>query len=202
MGYGLHITRKADCSDTEGPRIGLSEWEAIIASDPELALDAASQCGDWVFASFCGEAGSLAWVDGEIRTKNPDTPRVIKMVAIARRLNAQVQGDDGEIYREDGSSFHPEPTVPARPVLGLIQAIREWFRRRRTTRELWRRAPTFKVGDRVRNVWGDLGTVVAVDRREHGGLGSVRFRLDNGLEHNVACAASGLQVVRDTPDGN
>jgi hypothetical protein len=31
-------------------------------------------------------------------TKDPDQPTVAKMIAIAARLAAKVQGDDGELY--------------------------------------------------------------------------------------------------------
>jgi len=101
MGYDLHITRKDDWDDVEGPRIDLSEWETIIESDPELALDTSTQCDDWVFASFRDEVGALAWDDGQIHAKDPNHPLIDKMVAIAKRLNAEVQGDDGEVYGDD-----------------------------------------------------------------------------------------------------
>jgi hypothetical protein len=29
MGCDLHITRRADCAEAEGPSISLSEWETI-----------------------------------------------------------------------------------------------------------------------------------------------------------------------------
>jgi hypothetical protein len=40
----------------------------------------------------------LDWDAGNIYTKNPDNPMIKKMVQIAHRLNAIVQGDDGEGY--------------------------------------------------------------------------------------------------------
>ena len=35
---------------------------------------------------------------GDIFTKNPDPSTIEKMISIAKKLNARVQGDDGEIY--------------------------------------------------------------------------------------------------------
>lgn len=41
----------------------------------------------------------LDWFQGNVYTKNPDEALILKMVRIAKELNGQVQGDDGEIYR-------------------------------------------------------------------------------------------------------
>lgn len=46
-----------------------------------------------------------AWLclrDGEIVVKNPDEPLLTRMCAIADRLGAWVQGQDGEYYQSDG----------------------------------------------------------------------------------------------------
>jgi hypothetical protein len=104
MGYDLHITRKAQWSDEDGPMIGEDEWLRIIETDPELTLDRETQCSfgdeDVVFAAWKGEAGALGWFNGEIGTKNPDRALILKMVEIAEQLGAKVQGDDGEEYPE------------------------------------------------------------------------------------------------------
>jgi hypothetical protein len=104
MGYDLHITRKAQWSDEDGPMIGQDEWLRIIETDPELMLDRETHCsigeGDVVYASWKGEPGALGWFEGEIGAKNPDKALVLKMVGIAERLGAKVQGDDGEEYPE------------------------------------------------------------------------------------------------------
>ena len=47
-------------------------------------------------------SGGIAWMDhrgGRIVVKNPDTAILKKMCAIAERLGARVQGDEGEMYR-------------------------------------------------------------------------------------------------------
>lgn len=102
MGYDFHITRKADWSDKDGPTIAEAEWRDLVASDPELTIDADTRCwttdGEWLFVAWRGEAGALAFLNGEITSTNPDEPLIRKMVEIAERLGATVQGDDGERY--------------------------------------------------------------------------------------------------------
>ena len=198
MGYDLHITRKIDWSEVEGDQIDRSEWEAIIESDSELSLNASTQYDDRLSATFRDQEFALAWDDGQIHAKNPDNALVIKMVAIASRLNAKVQGDDGEIYAADGSTSFPDSVAIVSPVHGVIARIRAWIRRRQSSRILLRQAQSFRIGDRVKNLWGELGTVISVDTRANQGLGSVWVKLDDGREHNVACVASGLHNVNDT----
>ncbi len=102
MGYEIHITRKSEWSDEDGPMIGEEEWLRLIEMDPELSLDRETQCSisdeEVVFAAWKGAPGSLGWFNGEITTKNPERSLILKMVQIAERLGAKVQGDDGEEY--------------------------------------------------------------------------------------------------------
>lgn len=104
MGYDLHITRKEDWSDEDGPTISEAEWRRVIEEDPELRLDTETSCtmydGEYVFAAWNGEPGAFGYYNGEITTKNPTDAFIRKMVAIAKRLNANVQGDEGERYPE------------------------------------------------------------------------------------------------------
>src|SRR5687767_8616171 len=104
MGYDLHITRKEDWSEEDGPTISEAEWRRVIEEDPELQLDTDTRCamsdGEYVFAAWNGEPGALGYYNGEITANSPDEPLIRKMVAVAERLNANVQGDDGVRYRE------------------------------------------------------------------------------------------------------
>lgn len=54
---------------------------------------------DWV-ASGQRDTHWLAWMDGEICAQRPDAALIAKMQAIAGRLEAVVQDDDGTIYNE------------------------------------------------------------------------------------------------------
>ncbi len=110
MGYNVYITRKKDWAD-EGNDISYQEWVAVIESDPELifgpelldekkltmarwgkGLDSNEPWLCW--SRSRGQSEAFGFID----TKNPD-PRVIeKMIQIAVKLGATVQGEHGEIY--------------------------------------------------------------------------------------------------------
>jgi len=102
MGYDLHITRAEHWSDEE-PAISAQEWLAYVQEDPELQL--AGYNGPY-FALWSGKSTYpdpwFDWSRGRVHTKNPDPPIVEKAIAIAARLGASVQGDDGEVYLPDG----------------------------------------------------------------------------------------------------
>ncbi len=120
MGYEVHITRKAEWFDEEGPDISLEDWKDYIASDPEMRLDgyaeAATANGDivrmeldgiavWTAYSAHGIDGNMAWLypgAGGIVAKNPDPEILAKMFEIAQALGARVVGDEGEEYGPDG----------------------------------------------------------------------------------------------------
>ena len=101
MGYDLHITRKEHWADEDGPAVASEEWLRVVEEDPELRP--AGENGPY-FAIWSGPSEYddpwLDWFEGNVYTKNPDPPLIRKMVAIADRLGAKVQGDDGETYDE------------------------------------------------------------------------------------------------------
>jgi hypothetical protein len=115
MGYDLHITRAADWSESETRPISIEEWLAYVTSDPEMRLDNYAQVdidgsvlrhesegiAVWTTYSGHGVGGNMAWFsysDGQVQVKNPDREILGKMLQIANRLEAKVQGDDGEKY--------------------------------------------------------------------------------------------------------
>jgi hypothetical protein len=104
MGYDLHITRKEDWTASEGPTITEAEWKAVIAADPDLKLDGQTRCvmadGEYIFAAWKGKPGVLGFYHGEITATDPEEEVIRKMVEIAGKLQATVQGDDGERYPE------------------------------------------------------------------------------------------------------
>jgi hypothetical protein len=118
MGYDLHITRAKFHYQNQGAWITADEWLQYIEQDPELTL--AGYNGDY-FALWSGKSGYpdpwLDWFEGNIYTKNPDDPLINKMVDIAKKLSAQAQGDDGEIYTGGGqSSSSPRPNLMRQPL--------------------------------------------------------------------------------------
>ena len=121
MGYDVHITRKEDWSDEDGPDIAIDEWLSLVNGDPEMRLDGFAEtqtaegslvrmesAGLSVWTAYSGheEDGNKAWFDyhsGGITVKNPDKEILIKMWQLAQQLSATVQGDEGEQYDQSGS---------------------------------------------------------------------------------------------------
>lgn len=94
MGYDLRITRAVDWDSNEGCEITIREWYSIIDSDPELLADPANgPC-----AVRFGKGDWFDWFEGNVFTTDPEPGTVTKMLAIAAKLGAAVQGDDGEFY--------------------------------------------------------------------------------------------------------
>jgi hypothetical protein len=142
VGYDVHITRAAEWTDADADPITLEEWIAYVRSDEEMRLDgfaeASTTGGDvirvespglavWTAWTSVPDDDGLAWFDhrgGRIVVKSPDESILMKMCAIADRLGAHVQGDDGEPYTAadvpaiEASADEPEP-----------RASRSWWRR-------------------------------------------------------------------------
>ena len=99
MGYDLHITRAKHWAENESREITRDEWFALVAGDPDLTLDPVN--GD-DFALWSGRCRYpepwFNWWRGNISSKNPDQLIIAKMIQIAAKLGARVQGDDGEFY--------------------------------------------------------------------------------------------------------
>jgi len=117
MGYDIHITRQENWYDDDTSKtISLTEWKKYLESDLEMRLDnfaeAILQNGDKirleneglaVWTKYSGDKidSNHAWFDfrsGNITVKNPDEEIMRKMLSIAEKLNAKMQGDEGEIY--------------------------------------------------------------------------------------------------------
>jgi len=110
MSMFVHITRRRFWA-TKGRRrnfwslksadISAEEWRRYVESDPELRMPSTHgpEFADFV-AGFQSDSRWLACIDGEIFAQRPDAALIVKMHAIARRLDAVVQDDDGTIYNE------------------------------------------------------------------------------------------------------
>ncbi len=181
MGYEFHLTRRRLWHDDEGPAITAAEWLEVVAGDPELELDPRN--GPY-FAN-CARAGEedhwLDWRDGDLFTKHPEDWFVRKMQELAGRLDAVVQGDEGEVYDGDYPPPQPEPAEYSRWQQRLARAYM-WLRSLTRRRPPVAEQTPFRVGDRVRHIGGFRGTVVGVDRWAEFGWGYVRVRLDDGRE--------------------
>jgi hypothetical protein len=115
MGYDLHITRRENWfeEDQNNKDISLDEWLFYIQHDgSELELvdtSGVKVSGEEAMlqmpTGFCEwtehPQNERPWFDyshGNITTKNPDEPTIVKMISMAREFKAKVQGDDGELY--------------------------------------------------------------------------------------------------------
>ncbi len=126
MGYDVHITRKGDWSDTEGPMITREEWldyvggdksmklerEAIVSNDRGDAFSVSNETlavwKDWP-ARVEGKNEAWMWhAAGNVMAKNPDAEMLRKMFLIADALAAKLQGDEGEIYNSIGLVDHQD----------------------------------------------------------------------------------------------
>jgi hypothetical protein len=99
MGYDLHITRAALWAENDGTRISAEEWLGIVDGDDELTLT--PENGPYFAAWRGGSMNAEPWFDwdaGNVYTKNPDSATLRKMIQLANKLRARVQGDDGEFY--------------------------------------------------------------------------------------------------------
>jgi hypothetical protein len=101
MGYDLHITRADFHAINDGREITADEWMRYVESDSEL--HSLPENGAY-FVKWSGKSKYpdpwLDWSGGNIYSKNPDKAIVAKMLQIAQRLGARVQGDDGEFYED------------------------------------------------------------------------------------------------------
>lgn len=224
MGYDVHITRAENWTESEAKPITLAEWSAYVDSDPEMRVDGAAEAttamgetlryeneGIAVWTAYSGHdtAGNMVWFDyrdGCIVVKNPDKEIRRKMYSIASVLGALVQGDEGELYDESGGEIrmtsearqksHAQQSWWKR-ILGVFGAAHTSIAKTAATEVS---AVPFKPGQRVKDAWGNQGTVLDVDPTAEHGLGEIRVQYDDGREVTVASMASGLELVTATGD--
>jgi hypothetical protein len=94
----------------------MDEWLDYVASDPEIQRDPFNGPNDFLLVAHPEEPTRL-WYNpgrGNIHTKNPDDFTISKMIAIAEKLGAHVQGDEGELYNtESFKAEFPPIKMPA-----------------------------------------------------------------------------------------
>jgi hypothetical protein len=194
MGYDLHITRRAKWTE-EGNDIRAEEWLAYVSGDPEFrhTPENGPYFHEWTGSK---EGEWLDWREGQIETKNPSESLIAKMVAVAAALGATVQGDDGERYPRENEQVEPHATAPKEP------PRTGWFRELFGRRAEAVAAPgtmtetlPFKVGDLVRDTFGNELRVVAVDPRAEHGLGLITAQNANGVKTMHSMVAHGLELV-------
>ncbi|MBD8528309.1 hypothetical protein [Pseudomarimonas arenosa] len=140
MGYDMHITRKPQWFDDDGPEISLDEWKAYLFGESQFASDGSAEVRSLSgavlrlesegLAAWCGYSahepgGNMAWflyTKGNLVVKNPDEETRRKMYQVAVALGARVQGDEGEFYGADGEQLNDAPPAAS------STATRPWWR--------------------------------------------------------------------------
>jgi hypothetical protein len=131
MPYQLHITRASDWTNSSEVPITAAEWLRLARTDSELVLDSTHGPN---FVRWSGSPGRdcwLEWVDGRINSRYPDGALLKKLVAIADRLGAKVQGDGGEVYSGDEpvDEWAEDNELPYTPRSVIITQRLPWWRR-------------------------------------------------------------------------
>lgn len=143
MAYEVHITRKQNWFDKDGPAITLEEWRRYAASDPELRLDAVPEPvtphgtivmespGSALWAAYSKkdprDAVWLRHFRDHVTARDPDAEVIGKMYRIAAALGGKVQGKDGEIYGPDGTSGRKDKRQPE-PARAAEPGARSWWK--------------------------------------------------------------------------
>ena len=119
MGYDLHITRRQDWADPDGPEITLEEWLDYLTIDPSLERDIEFESSlDPAVATGAKESTMVLWNEwpsrgsgeevrlwlshGNVMATDADVDLRRKMFVMADVLGARLQGDNGEIYNSIG----------------------------------------------------------------------------------------------------
>ncbi|MEK9496091.1 hypothetical protein V2H77_06430 [Photorhabdus sp. P32] len=132
MGWELHITRAECFSMNEDCQISSDEWLALVAEDDELFIDERSGQfhAIWTGKSV-DEDPWLAWSDGNIHTKHPDTALYCKMLQIAEKLNAKVVDDDDRLYLLPTDLENPSWAKSNQPEIkkSFLQKLMDYIKR-------------------------------------------------------------------------
>ena len=104
MGYHLTITKTKGTKRIEIPQaafVEASSKEESLVLDYTKTIARFYQAGELI--------ATLTWQDGEVWTKNSDDEVLALMLRLAKNLNAQVKGSEGETYRSVHESYlHPD----------------------------------------------------------------------------------------------
>jgi hypothetical protein len=131
MTYQLHITRASDWLKSEEVPITAPEWLKLVRTDPELVQDVAHGPYFVRWSASVSLDHWLEWSDGRINSPYPDGALLKKLVAIAHRLGAKVQGDGGEVYsgEEPIDEWAEYDELPYTPRSVIITQRLPWWRR-------------------------------------------------------------------------
>jgi len=99
VSYQVYITRAEFWAENEGSEISAGEWLELLRKDAEISQDQAN--GPYFGVLGGSQESTESWLDwsgGNLYTSYPNRAMQKKMLQIAGKLGAVIQGDDGEIY--------------------------------------------------------------------------------------------------------
>lgn len=102
MGYGIHISRPRFWEG--GPhKIGPDEWRNIVDTDPEFEASSELEDEPLYYWKPHPERPFFRYTanSGYVTVETLDEIILSKMLQIAEKLGAEIQGDEGEFYRLD-----------------------------------------------------------------------------------------------------
>ncbi len=124
MGYELHIEAKGHDGEDESTWLPLADWERAVEATPNVRLATGdmlvlgrnprtgeeigmprrpgtaewqAEPGTWWPVFFHGR-GSVSFKPGRGMTDDPAHPLRVAVAALARALDADIRGDEGELY--------------------------------------------------------------------------------------------------------
>ncbi|MBC2606308.1 hypothetical protein [Pelagicoccus albus] len=122
MGYNIYITRSDELWDAEPEQqITFKEWKELVDSTPSLRLDGYAEAGsgedkirinqEGLTACLNKEGEIIGWFtysEGVISCDGPNDETIKEMYRIAKKLNADLMGAEGEYYGPDAEVIKNE----------------------------------------------------------------------------------------------
>ncbi|MEP1231191.1 MAG: hypothetical protein ABJG88_10985 [Litorimonas sp.] len=111
MGYDLHIHRKENWFDENSSKpITYEEWQTVAKADKDLeVIGTAGDILSYGSTNSNTDTVGFHWTQNEIQVTFRGNAAIIKAYELAQILGAKLQGDEGEVYRTDGSSYFEDP---------------------------------------------------------------------------------------------
>lgn len=113
MAYEIHVVRTRDWLDAFQEPITREEFDRMIVTDSELAWsatdylemrDEGGEAKRYYAITWKGESAFM-WYRDQLTCSGATEKQIIKLVEIAKQLDAFVVGDDGEHYETKRTLF-------------------------------------------------------------------------------------------------
>ena len=109
MGIYVFITRRAEPAGENAVPITSAEWLTVASGETDFREPTAAEM-EWsgpfmrVWVGYPAHAVHFDWVDDQVEVKNPNEQIIVRMKALAKKLNATVFSETGEVYDDHGES--------------------------------------------------------------------------------------------------